>query len=191
MACEDCGHTCFLVSSECVCQFTPLKGFTQSGLSECYYAANAYLNSLLDQCDMCDGEDWSEITDLIEFKAFYSNLIYKNWMILKGAGSPSKEGFTTIEPDDTFNQFRVNTGNEVKARIQQHDSILAVYENAFLKKFKELKPTCFEAVCSCGCTETTSSDCSCGYYARERASLDIYGIKPMDNSEIVDDMGVL
>lgn len=190
MACTDCGDDCFLVDSKCVCTYTPLKGFTEQELSDCYIAANMALNGLTGTCDLCTdfGEEGYSFSDVIAtktFRAFYSNLIYSYWMKLHGTGSPTKEGFTTKESDD-YSSFRVNNEKEIQAKIDRHASILEMYKKQFITEFEESNAACFDdTIC-----ETCDGVCTCEKVKTDGSSLEIFGYKKGTDYQ-TDDMAII
>lgn len=190
MACVDCGNDCILISSKCICTFTPLKGFTEQDLSECYHAANMYLNGITGSCDLCDKFEeveylYADIISTKEFRAFMSNLIYNYWMRLRGTGAPTKEGFTTKE-EDSFSSFRVNNEKELQAKINNHAPILQMYEAAFMAKFKDSFSSCYNEDC-CTC----NGDCVCGKRVTDGSSLVIFGYNNEDDDLIYDDFAIV
>lgn len=183
MACTDCGHDCYLVDTDCLAAYTPLRGFTQAELSECYYAANNYLEGVTGSCDMCDDEvDWTAMVANKYFRAFYSMLVYKYWIELRGSGSPAKAGFSR-KGGDEYSEFEISTYRDTSVRLNNMEGLLASYQKKFLVAFEEQHDACLddETGCTCGCTQTIR--CTCGYYARKRSSLDIHGISRVDDCE--------
>lgn len=192
MACTDCGIDCYLVDSKCVCSYTPLKGFTEQELTDCYFAANAALSGITGDCDLCDGfgEEGYLFTTLIAtktFRAYYANLVYSFWLQLHGAGSPTKEGFTTKESDD-YSNFRVNTEKEITAKIDRHNSVLEMYKRQFIEAFKETNESCIE--CETTCTTCDSNNCTCENKIIDGSSLDIFGYKTRSDYS-TDDMATI
>lgn len=176
MACTDCGNDCFLVDSKCIGKYTPLKSFTEQELSASFHAANAAIKGITGNCDLCEnfGEENYKYTEIIatpQFRAYYSYLVYSFWIRTDGAGKPTKEGFTTKESDD-FSNFRVNTENEITAKLDRIAPILEMYKAQFIEYFKGSNASCFDEECT-SCT----GDCTCSEVVKDGSSLEIFGYK--------------
>lgn len=136
-----------LISTECLCQYTPLKGVDLTDYADVLEDANADLLKVT-VCDLCEnfGEAEYEYTALIadkRFRRYYAKLIYYHWLINYGSGRATANGIVSKASDD-FSEFRVHSGNEIRKRIETIQDQIETAEEDFLEFFKESFPTCIE-----------------------------------------------
>lgn len=153
--CDDCGF-CFLIDEDCLCLHTPLYGIPVKEMSSAVIAANQTLRKVTGTCDLCDKDsDYDAILDSGEFKQYYSNLIYKFWIMIYGSGRPSREGLVS-KASDEFSELRIHSNKEAKDKASFVNDLLEMYEEPFMTKLKELYPHCIE------CQEEKEPVCGCG-----------------------------
>ena len=195
MACINCDEACILIDVECLCIYTPLKGFELTELRDVIEDANDRLIKVTGSCDLCEdfGEPeykYQEIIDNKAFKKYYAKLIYYHWLVTYGSGHATKQGIVS-KASDEISDFRVHRTKEIKDRLEILREQLEGLEESFVVLMKEKHSTCFEdAECSnCGACK---KECGCGnYQGVNSASLSLFGINQSSQSSNFDDMAVI
>ena len=190
MACTTCGDICTLIDTECLCLYSPLKGFDIADLGDVVEDANAQLLEVT-VCDLCEGlgEEGYEYQDIIDdkrFKRYYAKLIYYNWLIAYGSGKASKVGVISKEADD-FSDFRVHGSKELQYRISTVRDQISTAEAKFLEFFKESHSSCFDEETDCDPCE--NKDCASEYtVVKNGSSHAIYGLTSQSLFDSDDEM---
>jgi len=173
MACNP--DICFLISTDVLCQYTKLVGFTKLELSSVIEDVNFAISEITGSCDLCEdfgGEEYEyqELIDSKEFQRYYAKMIEHEWIRENGSGQLSKSGYVRKEGDE-LSEFSVAKPSEIKQILALRDSKMKAYESSFLTKLKELHKDCLECSSDCTCTcggssngtcAQTSFDCTCG-----------------------------
>lgn len=179
MACVDCGN-CVLISSECLCQYTPMKGIDLNKYSDVIEDANADLITST-VCDLCEGYGeegykYQAVLDSPKFRRYYAKLIYYHWLINYGSGKASENGVISKAADE-FSDFRVHSGNEIQGRIKVAKEQIQAAEKIFTPFFSELFPNCGEEASEEACGKCGENKCCCPTQSVYKgSSLSVFGL---------------
>lgn len=192
MACIDCGNDCMLITTECLCQYTPLKGFDLVEFADVLEDANSDLINVT-VCDMCENfgdtaYKYQAIIDNRLFRRYYAKLIYYHWLLNYGSGKPSANGIVSKASDD-FSEFRVHSGNEIKGRVQKVREQIEAAEEKFLEFFIDQFPSCIETG-KTECEKCGEKKCCCDPYpVTKGSSHEIFGLSDSGYDGNMEDFG--
>ncbi len=173
--CNECNtcDMCILITNDCLHKYTPLEGSVLlENILSSVLLANTYIEGLIGlDCfeKLCqaskenEGDDKSNEMKIVLkhrlFRQFYARVIYKFWLIERGAGSPTDKGTMSFEGSDGFDNDYRNASKENEKRIAREETIIQGLQKQFLKWFNSLNLKCVECEEEKECN--TCNQCKC------------------------------